>query len=133
MSRLRGKKSIPGLGTGPGVVLCIGDEPVRLNLRCLYLKDHGWRVICSGTAHEGIILFSDEVDVAILDLDAAEASLIAGEMKRLRPQVPIIILTRCNKVLGEDTAPCGDVVVPNWDQTHLLRALASLGRKSDTT
>ena len=70
------------------------------------------------------------LDVAILDLDAAQAALTAAEMKRLRPQVPVIILTASTKVLEEYTA--GDVVVPNWDQAHLLRALAPLQRKYGT-
>jgi DNA-binding response OmpR family regulator len=120
MKRLRG---------GPGTILCVGDEAVRLNLRCSFLKENGWLVLSSGTAHEGIIRFSEEeVDATILDFgsDGAEAALVAGELKRLRPQVPVIILGPDDTVLPKEVLECADVVVPVSDQSHLLSALRSL-------
>lgn len=124
---------MPGLGVGSGTVLCIGDEAVRLNLRCSFLKQHGWQVLSSGSAHEGVIRFSKEkVDAAIIDFDGdgAEAALIAGELKRLRPKVPVIILLPEDKVLLADTVQCADVLVPRVDETGLLNALQSFRRDS---
>lgn len=112
-----------------GTVLCIGDEAVRLNLRCAFLKEHGWQVLSSGTANEGIIRFSEEeVDAAILDFDddGSQAALTAGELKRLRPQVSVIIVVAEDKVLHDDILQCADAVVPSSDLSHLLSALESL-------
>jgi DNA-binding response OmpR family regulator len=120
-------------GGGSGTVLCIGDEAVRLNLRCSFLKQHGWQVLSSGSAHEGVIRFSSEkVDAAIIDFggDGAEAALIAGEMKRLHPKVPVIMLVPEDNVLPDDTVQCADVLVPCSDEPCLLRALESFRRDS---
>jgi len=76
-------------------VLCIGNDPIHLNLRCSLLKEHGWNVLSAGSGHEGVIRFGQEaVDAVVVDLDddGAEAALITGELKRLRPEVPVIIL-----------------------------------------
>lgn len=113
----------------PRTVLCIGDEAVRLNFRCSFLKQHGWNVLSSGTPHEGIIRFSQqEVDAVILDFDtdAAQAALVAGQLKRVRPQVPVVVLVPEGNFFPEDTLQCADLVVPNSDQPQLLRALAPL-------
>jgi DNA-binding response OmpR family regulator len=120
-------------GGGSGTILCIGDEAVRLNLRCSFLKEHGWRVLSSGSAHEGVIRFSKEqVDAAIIDFggNGAEAALIAGELKRLHPKVPVIILSPEDEVLPDDTVQCADVIVPCLDEAYLLRTLESLRRGS---
>ena len=124
---------MPSLGGSSGTVLCIGDEAVRLNLRCSFLKQHGWQVLSSGSAHEGVIRFSTEkVEAAIIDFggDGAEIALITGELKRLHPKVPVIILAPEDKVLPDDIVQCADVIVPCLDETRLLRALESLRRDS---
>jgi|SRR5947209_4649165 len=117
------------LRCGPGTVLCIGDEAVRLNIRCSFLKEHGHLVLSSGAAHEGIISFSKEqVDAAILEFDSqAEACLVAAELKRLRPNVPVIVLVPDDKVLPDGKMQCADIVLSSSDQRSLLRALDSLG------
>lgn len=117
-----------------GTVLCIGDEAVRLNLRCSFLKEHGWRVLSSGAAHEGILRFSEEkVDATVLDFDTdgSQAALIAGELKRLRPQVPVIVLVPEEKVLPDEAMQSADFVICCSDRSHLLRTLESFRRHSD--
>ncbi|MGC1451622.1 MAG: hypothetical protein WA830_16445 [Candidatus Sulfotelmatobacter sp.] len=84
-------------------VLCIANDPVNLNLRCALLAEHGWRVISSGSGHEAVIRFGQEVvDVVVVDLDGdgSEAALITGELKRLRPAVPVIIVVTDKKALA---------------------------------
>ncbi|MFZ0808149.1 MAG: hypothetical protein WAN03_18300 [Candidatus Sulfotelmatobacter sp.] len=78
-----------------GRILCIGAGLIELNLRCALLKEHGWDVLSAGNGHEGVLVFSQQsVDAVILDLDSdgSEAALIAGELRRLRPKVPIIMI-----------------------------------------
>lgn len=111
-------------------VLCIGDDPVHLNFRCAFLKEHGWKVISSGGGHEGIIRFGQEqVDVVIVDLNdgGSEFALVAGELKRLRPHVPIIMLATEGKDLVPGAADQADAVVgKSEDARSLVAAVETL-------
>jgi hypothetical protein len=62
------------------------------------------------------------VDVVIVDLDGdgSEAALITGERKRLRPEVPVIILVTDEKALANGATQQANAVVlksqetPSW-------------------
>lgn len=111
-------------------VLCIGNDPVHLNLRCSLLKEHGWNVLSSGSGHEGLIRFGQEVvDAVVVDLndDGTEAALITGELKRLRPEVPVIILVTDEKALANGaTQQANAVVVKSQEAGMLIGALKAL-------
>jgi DNA-binding response OmpR family regulator len=109
-------------------VLCIGNDPVNLNSRCALLAEHGWKVISSGSGHEGIIRFGQEVvDVVIVDLDGSEAALITGERKRLRPKVPVIILVTDEKAVANGaTQQANAVVLKSQEARSLLGALKAV-------
>lgn len=112
-------------------VLCVGNDLVNLNLRCALLREQGWRVLSSGTGHDGITRFGQErVDVVVLDLDhdGSESALIAAEMKRLRPAVPILMLVGDMSTLAPGATAQADAVVLKSEETQALdRALRSLG------
>jgi CheY-like chemotaxis protein len=104
-------------------VLCIGNDPVNLNLRCSLLKEHGWNVLSSGRGHEGVIRFGQEaVDAVVIDLDGSgdESALITGELKRLRPEVPVIVLVTAGKDLANGATQQANVVIPKSQETHML-------------
>jgi CheY-like chemotaxis protein len=104
-------------------VLCIGNDPVSLNLRCSLLKEHGWNGISAGSGHEGVIRFGKEtVDAVVIDLndDGAEAALIAGELKRLRPKVPIVIVVTDEKELANGATQQASGVVVKSKEAHTL-------------
>jgi CheY-like chemotaxis protein len=111
-------------------VLCIGNDPVHLNLRCSLLKEHGWNVLSSGSGHEGVIRFSqDIVDVVVVDLndDGTEAALIAGELKRLRPEVPVILVVTDGKTLAPGATQQADAVVVKAEEAfNLIDALKAV-------
>lgn len=116
------------------VVLCIGSDPIHLNLRCALLNEHGWKVASAGTVHEGVIRFVQErVDAVILDFDddGAESALIAGELKRRHPQVPLIMLVTEGKVLVESATRQADALVAKRDEARkLVEALTSVIKKA---
>jgi CheY-like chemotaxis protein len=111
-------------------VLCIGNDPVSLNLRCSLLKEHGWNALSAGSGHEGVIRFGQEtVDAVVIDLDddGAEAALIAGELKRLRPEVPIVIVVTDERELANGaTQQASSVVVKSQEAHTLVQVLRKL-------
>jgi CheY-like chemotaxis protein len=95
-------------------VLCIGNDFVNLNLRCVLLNKHGWETVSASNGHEGIFRFAQgDIDLAVLDLntDGAEAALIASELKRLAPSVPIIVLIANRESLLPGATAQADAVV----------------------
>jgi DNA-binding response OmpR family regulator len=111
-------------------ILCIGDDPLRLNLRCSFLKGNGWRVLSAGSGYEGIILCGQElVDAVVLDLDSGgpESALVAGELKRLRPKLLVIMLADEEGSVTEDATKQADaVILKSLSGKELLRALSVL-------
>ncbi len=112
-------------------VLCIGNDPVSLNLRCLLIRQHGWNAISSGSGHDGVIRFGQEaVDTVVIDLDdddRAEAALIAGELKRLRPNVPVIIVVTDERELANGaTQQAASVVLKSQESRTLIDVLKEL-------
>jgi len=106
-----------------GVVLCIGSDPLNLNLRSALLKDCGWNVIAAGRGHEGVFRFSEgNVHAVAIDLDddGSEAALITAELKRLRPHVPVIMIVTDPKTLAEGATQQADVVLLKADEARLL-------------
>ena len=104
-------------------VLCIGDELVSLNLRCSRLEKHGWRVLSSGTAHDGILRFSHEsVDAVVLDLDSdgTQTALVAAELKRLRAKTPVVILVPADCEMIAGSLDQADAVVRKNQETQKL-------------
>ena len=109
------------------IVLCISDDPVRLNLRCSLLKQHGWEVLTASTGYDGAILFSQsKVHVVVVELDdvGAEAALITGELKRIRPGIPVVVLVGGSPLPG--TTEVADVVIRPENEEALLEKLNAL-------
>jgi len=92
------------------------------------LREQGWQVLSSTSGHEGILRFTAEpVDAVVVDLngDGAEGALIAAELKRIRPRVPVIILVVEGETLVDGALDSADAVVPRADRSQLLKALTA--------
>jgi CheY-like chemotaxis protein len=86
------------------LVLCIDDAAVTLRVRTLLLSSAGYRVLTAASGEEGLEVFKKTaVDLVIADhfLSDKSGAEIAGEMKALKPQVPILIVS------GAEEAPAG--------------------------
>ena len=91
-------------------------------------------MLSATSGHQGILSFTAEaVDVVVLDLngDGAEGAVIAGELKRIRPDIPVVILTAEGQTLVDGALECADAVVPRLDHPGLLRALEATCRSSN--
>jgi CheY-like chemotaxis protein len=85
-------------------VLCIDDEQTALELRQALLKSAGYKVLAAKTGAEGIKTFrSQHVDAVILDYWMSEMNgmQVAREIRKLNPNVPIIILSAYGELLDE--------------------------------
>ena len=88
----------------PAKILCIDDEPVPLKLRCEVLKNAGYDVVVAGSGKEGIRRFSAQhFDLVVLDYWMADINGldVAEELKRINPQIPILMLSGYRSILDE--------------------------------
>ena len=80
----------------PPLVLCIDDAEVALRVRKLLLASAGYRVLTASTGEEGLEVFkANPIELVIADhfLSNKTGLEIAAEMKELKPQVPILIVS----------------------------------------
>jgi len=79
-----------------GVVLCIDDNQDVLECEKAFLESFGYTVLTAPSGGKGLELASiHSVDVVIVDYFMPEMNgqQVAIEMRRLRPQAPIIMLS----------------------------------------
>jgi CheY-like chemotaxis protein len=85
-------------------VLCIDDEQTALQLRQHLLESAGYRVLAAKSGALGIKSFTSEpVDAVILDYWMADMNglQVAREIRKIKPAVPIIILSAYGELLDE--------------------------------
>lgn len=78
------------------VLLCIDDELGGLEVRKMVLESAGYPVLTAGSGKAGLEIFtSQRVDLVILDYAMPEMNGydVAVEMKRIRPGIPILMLS----------------------------------------
>lgn len=104
-------------------VLCIGNDPINLNLRCSRLRDDGWDVISSVSGYDGLIsLERESVDAVVLDLNGqgTENALIAGQIRKLKPHAPIIMLVKDIDSLAPGATDQADAVILKAEEDPTL-------------
>jgi CheY-like chemotaxis protein len=77
-------------------VLCVDDNAVALYARRLVLESAGYSVLAAGDAKTAMQLFtSTDVGIVLADyfLQETTGMALAAEMKKLKPNVPIVILS----------------------------------------
>jgi CheY-like chemotaxis protein len=92
-------------------VLCVEDNPMELQLRKLLFESAGFIVLQARSASAALELFASQpVDAVVLDywLSDRNGTLVAEEMKRLQPRIPIVMLSGYSSLPGEG------VVVDGW-------------------
>jgi CheY-like chemotaxis protein len=79
-----------------GVVLCIDDNQDVLECERAFLEAFGYTVLTASSCGRGLELAAiHSVDIVIVDyfMPRMNGQEVALEMRRLRPQAPIIVLT----------------------------------------
>jgi CheY-like chemotaxis protein len=78
------------------LILCIDDTDVALRVRQLVLSSAGFDVLTASSGEAGLELFSkNPVDLVVADyfLTAKTGTETAKEMKAIRPNVPVLIVS----------------------------------------
>ena len=112
-----------------GVVLCIDDNQEVLECERAFLESFGYTVLTASSGGKGLEMASiHSVDVVILDyfMPAMNGQQVAMEMRRLRPQAPIILLTEGQDVPEPTLNLIDALVAKDRLASQLLPAIAHL-------
>jgi CheY-like chemotaxis protein len=111
------------------VVLCIDDNQDVLECEKAFLESFGYTVLTAGSGGKGLELASiHSVDVVIVDYFMPEMNgpEVAIEMRRLRPQAPIIMLSGAVNVPEEALQWVDAFIAKDHLASQLLPAIAQL-------
>jgi two-component system, cell cycle sensor histidine kinase and response regulator CckA len=112
-----------------GVVLCIDDNQDVLECEKAFLETFGFTVLTAPTGGKGLELASvHSVDVVIVDYFMPEMNgpEVAIEMRRLRPQAPIIMVSGAVDVPEQALKLVDAFVAKDRLASQLLPAIAEL-------
>lgn len=101
-------------------LLCIHRDPAQLSL----LTEHGYELATAATGSDGLRLFmSRPVDAVVLEyhLGLMDGAAIADEIKRVRPEVPIVMVVD-HVELPADALKSVDALVVKSDGPQFLLA-----------
>ena len=104
-------------------LLCIDDEQVALSGWCLYLQGKGYKVVGASSAEEGLQMFAVQtIDAVILDYSMPElnGSAVSEVMKRIKPNVPIILFTGSVGVPDDIRRTIDEHVLKGGEPSELL-------------
>ncbi len=77
-------------------ILCIDDDPQSLKIRGILLESMGYKVLTEPNAERGLRTFAKhDFDAVVMDyqMPGMSGGEAAVEMKRLRPEVPVLIMS----------------------------------------
>jgi CheY-like chemotaxis protein len=112
-----------------GVVLCVDDEALGLSVRKLLLEFNGYRVFTAENGPNALTLFAAEpIDLVVLDykMPGMNGDVVAERMKRLKPAVPILMLSAYVDLPRETLALVDKYVTKGEPPQVLLGAVAAL-------
>jgi CheY-like chemotaxis protein len=78
------------------MILCIDDDATGLYIRKMFLQAQGYQVLTALSGREGLELFTAHpIAAVVLDYMMPEMNggEVAAEMKRLKPEVKILLLS----------------------------------------
>jgi DNA-binding response OmpR family regulator len=103
-----------------GTLLCIHRDPAQLSL----LQEHGYELLTATTGRDGLRLFTSRaVDAIVLEyhLGLLDGAVVASEIKRVRPTIPIVMLAD-HLELPNAALKSVDALVTKSDGAHFLLA-----------
>jgi len=107
------------MATNP-TLLCINRDPAQLRS----LQENGYQLLTATNGPDGLRLFASQpVDAIVLDyqLGLLDGAVVANEIKRVRPTIPIVMLAD-NLELPDGALNSVDALVTRSDGAHFLWA-----------
>lgn len=101
-------------------LLCIHRDPAQLTL----LREKGYQLVTATNGSDGLrLLMSRRVDAIVLEyhLGLLDGALVAAEIKKVKPELPIVMLAN-HLELPEGATKCVDALVTKSDGAHFLWA-----------
>jgi CheY-like chemotaxis protein len=108
-----------GMAANP-TLLCIHRDPAQLRV----LQENGYDLLTAANGNDGLRLFrSRPVDAIVLEynLGLLDGSVIATEIKQVRPTIPIVMVAE-HSDLPDGALQSVDVLVSTSDPPHFLWA-----------
>ena len=74
-------------------ILFVNDQTYAMTVRADWLRNHGYVVLMAGSAASALeAVLTNPVDATVLDCHMLGACEIAEMLKRVRPELPLLIL-----------------------------------------
>ena len=124
------------LGQGPAVkkvLLCIDDELNGLLIRQRLLETQGYQVLIASHVDDGLALFEHEhVDAVVLDyyMPEMDGGHLAEELKKRRPEVPIVMLSAYITLPEEAVSHTDAYLIKGEAPVKLLNTIDTLLKKA---
>ncbi len=106
-----------------GNILCVDDDRQSLAIRKLLLETLGFQVMTAESGREGLqALETHDIDLALLDYSMPEmdGGMVAREIKRLKPDLPVLILSALSELPDEAPRECIDGFICKGEPTSTL-------------
>ncbi len=116
-------------------ILCVDDEGTGLAVRKMLLESQGYGVLTAENGPDGIALLSSErVDLVVLDymMPGMTGDVVAERMKRLKPGVPILLLSAYVDLPRETLDLVDRYITKGEGPVVLLHTVAELLKKNAT-
>lgn len=112
-------------------VLCVEDEDLELKMRRILFESAGYRVLEAKSAISALGLFeSSQIDAVVMDYwlsgHGGNGTALAEKMKRMRPRVPIVMLSGFASLPGEGTVVDSWVLKGEMDPENLVHEVERL-------
>ncbi len=114
-------------------LLCIDDEVIGLKVRRAVLERAGYEVVTAPDGRTGIELFAAQrFDGVVVDylLPDADGGQIAAQLRRLRPEVPILLLSAYPNLPDDVLRQVDSNVMKGVGTEEFLRSLAAMIHRS---
>jgi CheY-like chemotaxis protein len=110
-------------------ILCIDDDGSELEARKELLENSGYDVLTAQSAGDGLALFASHViDAVIVDyqMPAMNGDRAASQMKRIKPNVPILMLSAHTELAQDKLAHVDGFLCKAESWPTILSALDTL-------
>jgi CheY-like chemotaxis protein len=113
-------------------LLCIDDEAIGLKVRRAVLERAGYEVVTAQDGRTGIELFTEQLfDGVVVDflLPDADGGQVASQIRQIRPEVPVMLLSAYPNLPEEVLERVSCSVMKGMGTEEFLRSVAAMVKR----